>query len=322
MLMTMLKTGRRAVAAAVLLCGALAPAALASPFDPSGVVRLVKPAHAQLNANRSTNWFGYNQGTLEQGGKLFTSVTSDWTVPTASSHKAGEAESSATWIGIGWGCVDAGCTLNDASLIQTGTEQDVDSSGHASYSAWWELVPVPAVTISNMTVSPGDHIHASVTESVLGSSVWTITLKDVTRNESFSTTVPYTSTNSTAEWIDETPLTIDSSGASQASLPNLTLTPFDNATANGSSAHLTASEELQLVDGSGAVIGTPSGPDPEADGFADCAWATHCAIPSTSPAATHPPTKRGHPPSKRSRPHGKRKPPHHRSKRSHRKRRR
>jgi hypothetical protein len=313
--MTMLKAGRRMMAAAVLLSGALAPAALASPFDPSGVVRLVKPAHAQLNANQSTNWFGYNQGTLEQGGKLFTSVTSDWTVPTASPHKAGEAENSATWIGIGGGCVDAGCTLNDATLIQTGTEQDVDSSGHASYSAWWELVPVPAVTISNMTVSAGDRIHASVTESALGSGVWTITLKDVTKNESFSTTVPYASTNSTAEWIDETPLTIGSSGASQASLPNLTVTPFDNAAVNGSSAHLTASEELQLVDGSGAVIGTPSGPDPEADGFADCAWATQCAIPSASHAATHPPTKR-------SRSHRKSKPRRHRSKRSHSKHRR
>ncbi len=230
--MTTLKAGRRVVAAVLLLSGVLAPAAFASPFDPSGVVKLVKPPHAQLNANQSTNWFGYNQGTLEQSGKLFTSISSDWTVPKASSHKAGEAESSATWIGIGGGCLDAGCTLNDASLIQTGTEQDVDSSGHASYSAWWELVPVPAVTVSNMTVSPGDRIHASVTEAALGSGVWTITLKDVTRNESFSTTVPYTSTNSTAEWIDETPLTIGSSGASQASLPNLTFTPFDNATVN------------------------------------------------------------------------------------------
>jgi hypothetical protein len=315
--MTVLKAGRRAAAAAVLLSGVLAPAALASPFDPSGVVRVVKRAHAQLNANQSTNWFGYNQGAVEQGGKLFTSIASDWTVPATAPHKAGEAESSVTWIGIGGGCVDAGCALSDATLIQTGTEQDVDSSGHTSYSAWWELVPAPAVTVSNMAVSPGDRMHASVSESPPASGLWTITLNDLTNNESFSTTVPYTSTNSTAEWIEETPLTIDSSGAAQAPLPKLTVTPFDNATVNGSSAHLAASEELQLVDASGAVIGTPSGPDPEADGFAACAWAPQCALPSTTSTATHPPTQSAHPKTHRSRPHRKRKPRRHRSKHSH-----
>jgi hypothetical protein len=315
--MTMLKTGRRLIAATALLSGLAAPAALASPFDPSGVVRLVKPAHAQLNTNQSTNWFGYNQGSVEQGGKLFTSISSDWTVPAASAHKAGEAENSATWLGIGGGCVDAACTLNDATLIQTGTEQDVDSAGHASYSAWWELVPAPAVTITNMAISAGDHIHASVSEPAVGSSIWTITVNDVTKNESFSTTVPYTSTSSTAEWIEETPLTIDSTGAAQAPLPNLTVTPFANATVNGSSAHLAQSEELQLVDPSGAVIGTPSGPGPQANAFFACAWATSCAAPTPAPTTAHPPAKSSHPPSKRSRPHRKSKPRRHRAKHSH-----
>lgn len=127
----------RGLAAGVATAAALAPAASASPFDPSGVLRLAPNPSPQLKSNQSTNWFGYNQGTIEQGGKLFSSVTSAWTVPAASQHTPGEAESSATWIGIGGGCIDAGCTLNDATLIQTGTEQDVDSSGHPSYSAWW-----------------------------------------------------------------------------------------------------------------------------------------------------------------------------------------
>src|SRR5437868_13189182 len=47
-----------------------------------------------------------DQGTLEKGGKLFSSVDGTWTVPTASQHKAGEAEFSASWVGIGGGCVD------------------------------------------------------------------------------------------------------------------------------------------------------------------------------------------------------------------------
>src|ERR1700731_1357966 len=68
---------------------------------------------ARFAANQSNNWSGYNQGTLEQGTKLFTSMSGDWTVPTATQHTKGEAEFSSTWIGIGGGCVDAGCTVTD-----------------------------------------------------------------------------------------------------------------------------------------------------------------------------------------------------------------
>jgi hypothetical protein len=282
--------GTRTVMAAALAAGAalvfvLAPAASASPFDPTGALRIVRHAHAQLNANQSSNWFGYNAGALERNGAQFHSITSDWTVPAASQHTRGQSESSATWIGIGGGCLDAGCGLNDVTLIQTGTEQDVDSSGHASYSAWWELVPAPAVTIGQMGVSPGDHIHASVAEGFPNSEIWTITLKDVTRNETFSTTVPYPSTHSTAEWIEETPLTIGTGGTGEASLPNLTTTQFDSATLNGAAAQLTPGEQLQLIDSSNRVIGAPSTPDAEADGFAACAWASSCATPVSSTAA-------------------------------------
>jgi hypothetical protein len=301
----------RGLAAGVAAAAALAPAAAASPFDPSGVLRLAPHPSAQLNSNQSTNWFGYDQGTLEQGGKLFSSITSSWTVPAASQHVPGEAENSATWIGIGGGCVDAGCTLNDATLIQTGTEQDVDSSGRPSYSAWWELVPAPSITVTNMTVSAGDRITASVSESPTGSNIWTITLKDVTRNETFSTTVPYPSTHTTAEWIEETPLTIGSGAAAQAPLPKLTNTAFDNATANGAPAHLTSAEELQLVDNSSKVLATPSAPDPEADGFLACAWSTQCALTSSAPAAAKPPIKPA--PKKHAKPRHRSR-PHHRAK--------
>ena len=281
------------LSAAAMLAAALAPTASASPFDPSGVLKLAPHPSAHLNTNQSTNWFGYNAGALERG-TLFNSVTADWMVPTASQHKAGEGESSATWLGIGGGCLDAGCGINDATLIQTGTEQDVDASGHATYSAWWELVPVPAVTISNMNVSPGDHIHASVAEAAPNSELWTITLKDVTKNQSFSTTVPYASTHSTAEWIEETPLMIGSGGTGQASLPNLTKAQFTGATVNGASAKLATAEELQLIDSSGQVIGTPSAPNAQANGFAACAWATSCALTTAAPVQTHKPSGGGH----------------------------
>jgi hypothetical protein len=236
--------------------------------------------HVRANTNQSSNWFGYDQGTLEQGGTLFNSITGDWTVPTASRHTANQDEFSSDWIGIGGGCIDAGCAVGDNTLIQTGTEQDVSASGQTSYSAWWEIIPAPSIAIS-MTVSPGDHMHASIAELVPDSNLWTITLQDVTQNETFTQTIPYLSTHATAEWIEETPLILGTN-AGFAALPNLTSPVFDLATVNGHPANLSSSEEIQLIDSNSNVIGSPSAPDPDADGFNACTWATSCSAPSGS----------------------------------------
>src|SRR4051812_12409527 len=272
------KTGRARALVGALACGALltglATTAHAATQTHGNLLHVTKP-RVGLNAAQSNNWFGYNQGTLEQGGKMFNAITGDWTVPTATQHTAGQDEASSDWIGIGGGCIDAACTVGDNTLIQTGTEQDVNG-GSASYSAWYELIPAPSLTITSLTVHPGDHMHASIAETIAGANVWNITLQDVTTGKSFSTTVPYTSTHATAEWIEETPLTFGTGGAGLAALPNLSNVPFSAATTNGANAGLKASEEIQLVDSTGKVIGTPSAPNASANGFTACAWATSC----------------------------------------------
>jgi len=280
---TMSKGGLTMRVLIALFAATCATFGLAASADAGSTTR--PTAHGQLihvlaNTNQSSNWFGYNQGTLERGGTLFNSITGDWTVPTASHHTAGQDEYSSDWIGIGGGCVDAGCTVGDNTLIQTGTEQDVSSTGQKSYSAWWELVPAPSIAIS-MTVAPGDVMHASIAEVVADSNLWTITLTDVTRNETFTQTVPYPSTHLTAEWIEETPLLIGTN-AGFAALPSLTSPVFDNATVNGQPANLNSSEEMQLIDSNGKVIGAPSVPDSDSDGFNVCTWTTTCAAPSSS----------------------------------------
>ncbi|HVS84725.1 MAG TPA: G1 family glutamic endopeptidase [Gaiellaceae bacterium] len=243
---------------------------------PGASAGLALRSHGQLiqvraNTDQSSNWFGYNQGSLALGGTLFNSIGGDWIVPTASEHAPGQAAYSSDWIGIGGGCVDSGCTVGDETLIQTGTEQDSDGT----YGAWWELVPAPSISIS-MTVAPGDHMHASIAEIVPFSDVWTITLQDVTRNETFTQTVPYPSTHLTAEWIEETPLLLGAN-AGFAALPNLTTIPFSNATVNGQNANLDPSQEIQLIDSNGNVIGAPSAPNSTRNGFDVCAWATVCS---------------------------------------------
>jgi hypothetical protein len=262
---------------AALACGALlmglATTAHAATRTHGKLLHITKPA-VGFKAAQSNNWFGYNQGTLEQNGKMFNSITGDWVVPTATQHTAGQDEASSDWIGIGGGCLDAACTAGDNTLIQTGTEQDV-SGGTASYSAWYELIPAPSLSISSITVHPGDHMHASISETVAGANVWNITLQDVTTGKSFSTTVPYSSTHATAEWIEETPLTFGTGGAGLAALPNLSNVPFTAATTNGANAGLKASEEIQLIDSNSKVIGSPSAPS-GGNAFTACAWATSC----------------------------------------------
>src|SRR3954449_12243144 len=114
----------------VALCGALAAQAAAAPRSHGAIVPLVKPG-LRANANSSNNWFGYNQGTLEQGGRQFNSIAGDWTVPTATQHASGD-ESSSDCIGIGGGCIDSRFTVGGNTIFSTRTDEDV-SSGSASY---------------------------------------------------------------------------------------------------------------------------------------------------------------------------------------------
>jgi hypothetical protein len=263
-----------AVLAASLAASAIA-ASGASALSSHGQLLKVGP-RLRSNTNTSSNWFGYNQGTLEQGSKLFNSIGGQWTVPAVTQHTAGQDEASSDWIGIGGGCIDSGCTATDSTLIQTGTEQDVSATGQTTYDAWYELVPAPELQITSMTIHPGDRMSASISEVVSDSNAWTITIKDLTNGQSFSTTVPYSSTHTTAEWIEETPLLIGTN-AGFAALPNLTNPAFGSATTNGQPAGLKSSEQLDLVDSNGNVIGAPSAPNATADGFDACTWATSCS---------------------------------------------
>src|ERR1041385_453473 len=105
------------------------------------------PAAFASSTSYSSNWAGY----VATGGP-FTSVSASWTVPSVASTPS-PAYSSA-WIGIG------GAYKNSNKLVQAGTEQDVDSSGHASYSAWYEVYPLGTVVVGS--VSAGDTITTTI----------------------------------------------------------------------------------------------------------------------------------------------------------------
>jgi hypothetical protein len=281
MSLTRHQTARLLAIIALAALAALALAGTTSAREPKSPARYQRTI-VSANATQSYNWSGYNQGALEKG-HAFHQVAATWTVPRATQHREGEAEYSATWTGIGGGCVDASCTVTDSTLIQAGTEQDVDASGKASYSAWWELIPAPSVTISSLNISPGDVVTVTIGEVVAGSEVWQINVLDRTSGQSFSMTTPYSSTYATAEWIEETPIVISSDGTiTVGPMPNLHKVNFDLGQANAGNPNLARSEELQLVDFNLNVLATPSSPDPDTDGFNDCTYATRCAAPRSS----------------------------------------
>jgi hypothetical protein len=242
-------------------------------------------AHAivAVAANQSYNWAGYVQGALEKDGTLFHAITADWIVPTVTQRRAGEAEYSSTWIGIGGGCVTEDCDVTDATLIQAGIGHDVDAAGNADYYAWWEAIPLPSVRIEGFVVGAGDRVHVDIAEDAVTKEVWTINVRDLTSGSSFTMTLPYTSTYATAEWVLETPVVIDEQGTifSVGPLPNVSTVHFDRGTTNGANAALVESEEMQLLDfyGSG-VIALPSRPEKDTDGFNDCSFTKVCQRPN------------------------------------------
>jgi len=133
----------------------------------------------------SRNWSGY----VATGG-TFTAVRGTWTVPTVS---ATGTSVDATWVGIG------GATTTD--LIQAGTQATVEN-GVVQYSSWVETLPQASQTVP-LSITAGDAITVSITQQSAG--VWNITIQDGTSGGSYAGAINYTSSLSSAEWIEEAP---------------------------------------------------------------------------------------------------------------------
>jgi hypothetical protein len=246
----------------------------------TGIVHVVHGIGGAVNTNQSSNWSGYNIGAdypQVSTGTTFTSVSGEWTVPTATQRTSGQAEDSASWVGIGGGCVEDSCTVTDNTLIQAGTEQDVSATGQASYDAWWEIIPETETEIS-LPVRAGNKISVSIAESTSTPGQWSIVIKNLTTHKSFSTTQTYSSSMDTVEWIEETPLEIGTTGSGIAAMPNLTTVHFLNAKYNGAAAGFQTVDEMQL-DNNNMIEATPSAPGAKMVAFNDCTWKTSCPAP-------------------------------------------
>jgi hypothetical protein len=228
------------VAAGVVL--ALAPVANATTAQHgNGLDHVI--SHG-VNAQQSGNWSGY-----AETGSGFTSATATWKVPTVSAS-SGNTYSSA-WVGIDGD--------GNSNLIQTGTEADY-AGGHATYQAWWEILPAAETVIPGISVHPGDSFTGTVAK--VSGTTWKITLKDNTTGASYSANHTYRGAGASVEYIQEAPEV----GGSIARIAKFSTFSFSGLTVNGHSPALKSSEEILLVQ-NGHTYSTPSAPNSGGNGF-------------------------------------------------------
>ena len=92
--------------------------------------------------------------------------------------------------------------LSSRDLIQAGTQAVDSPSGHVSYEAWIETLPQAAQQVP-LVVNPGDSVTVSL--KLQSGNTWQISLADNTTGQNYQTTVQYTSSQSSADWIEEAP---------------------------------------------------------------------------------------------------------------------
>src|SRR2546427_673186 len=88
-----------------------------------------------------------------------------WFWPTTTRVAPLAAGAAATWVGIGG--------VNTGDLIQAGTQQTVSGSASTQYQAWVETLPQASHPVP-LTVSPGDSVSVSVSQSPQAQDQWQV----------------------------------------------------------------------------------------------------------------------------------------------------
>src|SRR5207247_493739 len=186
----------------------------------------------------SGNWSGY----VASSGPC-TSVTGTWIVSQVGATTTG---ADATWVGIGG--------VSGTDLIQAGTQATV-SGGGVTYEAWIEMLPDSSHTVS-LDVAASDSVTVSITEQTSGE--WLIAMVNNTTKASYQRTVRYSSSRSSAEWIQEAP----SAGRGVIPLDDFGTVRFTGGSAvrDGKSQSLSAlgATAVAMINRAGLAIAQPS----------------------------------------------------------------
>ncbi len=164
--------------------------------DTASVHRLELCAHTQPTEVADRNWAGYVASPdFASGSGAVSGVSGSWIVHDV--PKSALPTAMAQWVGIGG-------FAGDSTLIQVGTESRC-VLGKKDYNAWFELYPQLGAPIKGMQVRLGDRVEAGITKVQGLEDVWRITMHDATSGKSYESTFKYSSSQLTAEWIEENP---------------------------------------------------------------------------------------------------------------------
>ena len=193
-----------------------------------------------LGPGESHNWSGY-----AASGSNFTGVHATWTVPDGSNGS--NIGTDATWVGIGG--------VHSHDLLQAGTEEIVATAGHAQFQAWLELLPMTSHPVP-LAVAPGNSVSVAIDQQASGQ--WKVSFKNNTSGATYATTVSYTSSHSSADWVEEAP----SAGRGVLPLDNFGKVAFSQAgaTQNGKSvtAEQAGAKAITMVNAADQPLAIPS----------------------------------------------------------------
>lgn len=216
----------------------------------------------------SLNWAGY----VVTPSNPVTGVSSTFKVPAAGLVPPGFA---ATWTGIGG--------FHSTDLIQAGVaEQSLPDNPvlGPQYYAWYELLPAGETQLTgcnpdpNCTVTPGDVVTTSINQG--SGTNWTIAMTDAGK-WSYSTTVTYSSSRNSAEWILEAP-TLIAVQTLMAPVGTVHFGPNSTFTAGGGSQTIASGSPTTVILSPGLINEATPGPlASDGQSFNVCAYAQTCA---------------------------------------------
>jgi hypothetical protein len=200
-----------------------------SPLPAAGTPPQTQPFPFPNDQNTSHNWSGY-----AAADGTFTQVTGTWSVPQFSTDNTGGID--AAWVGIGG--------VRSRDLIQAGTQQTVSGAGSTQYEAWVEMLPSASRPVP-LQIHAGDSITVNIAEQ--SANNWLIHFSNNTTGQTYDTTRQYTSSHSSAEWVEEAP----SGGRAGGVLPldNFGTIQFSggSATKNGQSVSISGADATAIT---------------------------------------------------------------------------
>jgi hypothetical protein len=194
-----------------------------------------------LSRSKDQNFLvGTWSGAGIRGGS-WTGIIGYWDIPTVSEPSEPQGFeggwNSSSWVGID----GFNENINSDDVLQAGVQQVVNSSGQASYYAWYEWFAPPesnsppyiyTTRINNFAVAPGQQMYCSV-QYINNKTAGYIYLANEATGQHFSITLApppgATFAGNTVEWVMESP----DGGEPESALPKFTPVNFTSAIACG-----------------------------------------------------------------------------------------